>query len=467
MANKTGQTKRLLKVLNANDCCPTCPPLSQDAGNAAECRDDGLYVPTTDVPDTVNPEADDSSQSRFLFTESTPDTFTFDGVKARNINNKNAVQVYRMPDGNITSQFDDFTANDAMASATITNVGGFDNIVVGGSTAASYLRFRKQNTLNRFTYKFKVRIDAIGATAPLMGIRLFCPGGPYYNFCNTEANAYINLATGVITETNPNGVPVTYNGWLGTAAVGDIIEMTYNFTMREGLTVSFYNSNKDLGEISTKVRPPLGNYGDYLNGHQPSLVLADGTYTVLDFQIIASDYKPKVLLMGDSMSCGARIEHADTIHGSLESKIPYRVACTGATAQRIQGIFASLWAVRELQPEYVVLVSYLNPVYEQAANPADADYTQWNLDIQRLVGMIKAMGSKVIFVHPESWTFIANAAQSLYYTNYLNSTFPSDMKILVPTAQSFYDGTGFHYAGATNSWIADEIISLIETDGGF
>lgn len=54
MANKTGQTKRLLKLLNSNDCCIECPAISQDPDNILECREDGLYATAlTEVPEPV------------------------------------------------------------------------------------------------------------------------------------------------------------------------------------------------------------------------------------------------------------------------------------------------------------------------------------------------------------------------------------------------------------------------------
>lgn len=52
MASKTGQTKKLLKLLNSDDCClDVCPKISEDSGNVIECRADGLYVPEVIVPE--------------------------------------------------------------------------------------------------------------------------------------------------------------------------------------------------------------------------------------------------------------------------------------------------------------------------------------------------------------------------------------------------------------------------------
>lgn len=52
--NKTGQTKRLLKLLGKNDCCNECPKLSEVEGNILECLEDGLYANVEEMVDTVS-----------------------------------------------------------------------------------------------------------------------------------------------------------------------------------------------------------------------------------------------------------------------------------------------------------------------------------------------------------------------------------------------------------------------------
>jgi hypothetical protein len=63
--------------------------------------------------------------------------------------------------------------------------------------------------------------------------------------------------------------------------------------------------------------------------------------------------------------------------------------------------------------------------------------------------------------YPETWDGIANATNCGYYETYLNTNYPSDLKVKVLTSESTFDGTGFHYNGAANEIIANKIITLL------
>lgn len=64
---KTGHTKKLLKLLNKDECCVDCPPISEDEGNIIECRAGKLFA---QAPDGETPFS--------LFTQNSP-TVAFSG----------------------------------------------------------------------------------------------------------------------------------------------------------------------------------------------------------------------------------------------------------------------------------------------------------------------------------------------------------------------------------------------------
>lgn len=410
----------------------------------------------------------DSTQSKYLLTADN-NILSFNGVLSRKINDKSSLVVYRMPNANLVNQFDKFTLAGAMTSAVITNVGGYDNIVVGGSDFNTYIRFDNQNSFNDFTYKIKVRIDAIGVTAPLLGIRGICPTVPTYAVScsvNSRMYGYVNLLTGVISD-NLEGTAVTQNSWATAAIVGDIIEIEHTINYLKGSQFVAYKSNQN-GQISTLTRTKTTTTTSRYPQAHPSIIMTDGTYTLLDFSIISPEYKPKILVTGDSMSTGVNILYDDSIKGKLGSKIPFRVSCTGASSQMVGGLLANIWAVLALQPEYVLIVTYVQPLLQGAANPDNVNYAAWNAQFTTYIGMLKSLGCRVVFVHPEQWDSVAtppNAAA--YYTTYLNTNYPNDIKIYVPNSEAVYDSTGFHYAGPTNGYIADQLIQAIEAQGGF
>jgi len=427
--------------------------ISAEPGNAITLEPDGIFIPN------VDPSADPTS--KYVLTE-VGDVFTFNGPKVTAINNKELVSVYKMPAGNLTNDFDNMVKNDAMAAATIAVVGGYDQVIVAGTTNASYIRFDKQITLNRGIIRLKVRVDAIGATAPLVGIRGLFPTG-FGNFANTMYSGHINLLTGVVTESNM-GVQTLTNGWSVAAAVGEIIDIEYRFDYLKGGMFTAYKANNTGGEISTalRVKTTITNSNSY---HQwPAIVLADGTYSILDYEILAEDYKPKIMMIGDSMSCGQRIMYPDSIVGKLESKIPYRIGCIGTSATTLVGILAAqLWELRILKPEYVVICHYLESC-QGNANPASGSYAVWSANFAKMVSTIKGMGMIPIFVYPETWAVIdPTGVNSAFYETYLNTNYASDMKVKVLTSESFYDSTAFHYNDVTNGIIADKIITLLDS----
>lgn len=460
--NQKGQTKKLLKFLKRieNPCCD-CPDVSSDDGNSIECRDDGLYAPGAGG----DASASTTSQSKYLLSEDDV-IFTINGPKLRDINYKSLISLYKMPMGNFTSNIDPMTKSGSMTTATIalTNA-GFDNVIVAGSTEASYIRFPFIATNNRVVYRLKLRVDAVGATAPIVGFRNIWPGATYSNFNNPQFHGYFNLATGTVTTTT-SGVTTTsdYNGFAGTVSAGNIIELELQFEQMRPRIFTVTKNSLLTGEFS--VRNQLKNTtadGDWSLINHPAIILADGTYTILDYEILSFDDRPTVLIDGDSMGVGVRISHNDTITGKLESKIPYRVASIAAGSKRLAGHLATMWQIRRLKPTYVLFFHYIESC-QGLANPANGGHATWSANFAKYVSTIKALGITPIFVHPQTWAVIdPSGTNSAFYETYLNTNYPNDMKIKVLTSESFYDSTGFHYNGVTNGIITDKLITLLDS----
>lgn len=387
-----------------------------------------------------------------------------DFVKVKNVNNKNLVSMYKMPAGNLTSELDNMTFNDAMAAATITLDDGFDNVVVAGTNQNSYAQFPFIFSLHRGVYRMKLRVDAIG-TAPLVGFRNIWPGSTYSNFNNPHFFGYVNLATGAITcSTNGTTTTTNLNGFIGTVAANDIIELEIQFEYMRPRIFRVIKNGAMTGEISVINQLKNTNSdGEWDNCSQPAIILADGEYTIIEYEILSMENRPLIMLEGDSMSTGVRVTYANSIIGNLDTKLPYRVASSAAGSKYLAGHLATLWIVSKLRPTYLLFSHYLESC-QGLANPANGGHAAWSAAFQKYVSIIKALGIIPVFVYPETWAVLdPTGVNSAFYETYLNTNYPADPKIKVPTSQSVYDGTGFHYAGATNAYIADQLIAYLES----
>jgi hypothetical protein len=410
----------------------------------------------------------EENESSLLLTQ-TADGVKLSGTKIRDLTDKEYFSVYKMPEGNLTNLYDPMVS--ALVTPTITLEDRYDQVVVAGSTIDSYIRFTKQISYAKMAFRLKVRVDALGATAPLIGVRGIWPGASFSNFGNRMYHAAVNLATGVVIEESHSptvGEIYTDNAWSGTAVVGDIIELEYELDYIYGAKLTAYKANNTGGEVSVRrrFRNPTGSVSNGSSFHtHPAIILADGTYTVLDFEILTFDsVKPKILIVGDSMGGGERIFYNQTVMGHLNSKIPNRTASTAASAMLLSGMNATLYQVLQLKPQYALIFHYLDPLFVgKTANPGNAGYAAWDTSFKRYINILKTYGITPIFVHPESWTFLASAADCQFYTDWLNTNYPTEGKIFVPTSQIVYDATTFHYASATNEYIAEQVIAYLKT----
>ena len=435
--------------------------VTYDETNTVTLDGDG----TEDDPLQVNVRISTDTRSSTLFSSDSTGLF-LNSPKLRDAQRPAEFPMLSLPKGELADGFNSqITKSGALASATFTKDGDYDKVAVVGGDVNSYFTFGPQTTMANMRTKLKVLVNSIEAT-PLLGFRGIWPGGTFSNFNNTQPSGYVDLTTGAWTIQG-EGSNTNYNGVLGTVSAGDIIEITQDLNHLRGATYTFAKLNNTNGEVSTIVTTKsVGSDGTVKHAY-PAIIMAGGDYTILDASIYFLDaQRPKILTVGDSMSVGVRIAESASVTAYFKAKQPYEAANIGAGSVLITGMLASIWQVIKLRPEYLVIFNFLDPIFYGRANPASGDYATWTANFQRYVSIIKSFGVKPIFVHPETWTFLGNATACAYYETFLNATYPSDIKIKVLNSEIFYDGTGFHYAGPTNTIIADKVIAAIIADGG-
>lgn len=440
---------------------PCCPLVNFADSNTIDFTGLG----TLENPVTANVILSNTPQSKYLLSATPPDGVAFNGPKMRDISVNTPIYMYGLNSGGIFDGIDIVTKNGAMTSAVISKQGDYDRIAVTGGNATSYLILDKQSTLNQFSIILRVKINSIGA-APLLGLQGIWPGLTYSNFNNAQYFGYVNLATGVITATSA-GTNTSYNGFLGTVLPNDIIEIRLDGDFLVGSTLTIKKISGFTGEVSMDqtIKSPTADGWVF---HQVlSIIMADGDYTILQYIVNHTDtFKPKICVVGDSMSSGVRIVKADSVIGKFKAKLPYRASSIGAGSCLTKGSLATIYEALNIYPEYMVIFFYLDPIYYDKANPANGSYATFSADFARYVNTIKEQGIKPIFIHPQTWAILdPSGVKCAFYTTFLNTFYPTERTIFLSSSELFYDGTGFHYNGVTNGIIADKVIALLESEG--
>ena len=407
------------------------------------------------------------TQSKYLLSEPQENTFYIDGAKLRDVHDTPETLMWSKFSNQLTAGTK-ITKVGAMTTATITaNDGVNDRVVVGAGTQTTYFYPTKQFASRRFVARIKVRVDALGTT-PILGITSVWPGLTYNSFNNTLYYGYFNILTGAFTgATSHSDIRTTYNGWTA-AVVGDIIEVELVTNYMEERVMRIMKNNSLAGEYSIARDARNGITDTSLqNHHYIGFIMADGTYTVLDNTISTKEPQyPKIMITGDSMSTSVRVAKADTIWGSLQRKLPHSVSLVGGTSLMQKGALAILHEIVTLKPEWIVPFLWIDPIYQSKSDPVNANYATWSADFIKWVNVVKSHGIKVIFPYPENWALLdPDGGDSVHYKDFLDDNFPTDLQLYIPASQATYDSTGFHYAAATNNWIADQLITILDGQG--
>lgn len=382
--------------------------------------------------------------------------------------------------GAITAGYEVNTKNDAMTSATIANVGGYDNIIVGGSTSASWIRFPNQTICdNSYKARLLIRVDTLGATAPLVGIG----GRGQLETADTGASnnnmVYINLLTKAPFQINENGNNTSLSNNTATAgtlvANGDVLELVFDNDAYTG-GYTFTVRNIATGEIVTAKRNtvPVSARSFTLITRNLSLILADGTYTILKCEVKSSvPSKNLASIIGDSYACGYNLAANLNIVSLLDVSLPTEsIGSYAGNGSYITGMRKhQLREIMKVRPRYVLFIHILQ-MYWGYFDDGDANQTIFDSEMDIMLKSIIGYGGiPVLFKWQVSGGGFLTAgpggagAPAAWNSKVdtLVGTYPQ-IKVVDLTAQALSLNSSSHPNATDNRKIANKIIEFFITE---
>lgn len=371
--------------------------------------------------------------------------------------------------GVISANNEPNTKNDAMSTATITNEGGYDQIEVTGSTAASWIKFTNQTVCdNSYKAKLLIRVNEKGSTAPLIGLGGLAlqetsdTGGAWGNM------VYINLTTKTPYQINENGnntaLTLTTASAGTLAADGDILELVFDNDAYNG-NYTFTVRNIATNEIVTAKRAssPTQARSFSLTARCLSLILADGTYTILKCEVKSSVPAGNLAsFIGDSYSSGYNLAGNLNIVSLLDASLPTEsigsYATNGAYTTSMRKYH--LKEVMKVKPRYVLFLHILH-VYYGYFDDGNANQTIFDTDMDIMLKSIIGYGGVPVFFKWQTTGGYING-NSTAWNNKITSmqaTYP-EIKVVDLSAEALQLNSSSHPNAADNRKIANKIIEF-------
>jgi hypothetical protein len=381
--------------------------------------------------------------------------------------------LYDMPAGNLTNGFDPVTFNGAMATAQgaagITQVGGYDRIVVanGGVNTDSWFRTAKIFSAKPLFAHMRVKVAAVGA-APVLGFRTISPGATYTNSGSQLRTFVINLITGAITVNSSTGYTVSQtNQFSGAIVAGEIVDVYLQWLYRGywSITIVRNDANSQTSVFKMLLTDPTNNASLELNMWYLCPILFDGTYQLMNFDVkTANNYNSTVGLLGDSMLTAASIAYADTIQGKLSSALAQRVANFAGGGMLLPGIQSVLKDLLASNTQVCFLCNALDGIFGGKANPANGGYAAWSASFNSVVNTLISLGIEPVMFAP-SCTAIYTEAAKQFMIDYWVSQFPGRQYVTTVPSEVILDNSTIHYSPYTNQIVTDRLVAILETLG--
>lgn len=376
---------------------------------------------------------------------------------------------YQIPNNFLTQSLEAVTKSGATNTATITAVGGYDQVAVTGGNQTSFIKLNNVRRVNNnVTMKGRVRIDTLGTTACLLGFGwegLNSSGDTGSAFAN---KMYVNFTSGVISAIKGvAGGPTALTTYASSGTVvssGDVVEIIYTIDTIKGYDTLIILNEFTGKYIFARYTSNMANFP--CQQANPSIVLGDGTFTILDWHfdpfVLA---KPIIQLFGDSIGIGYNIPPADTIAYKLARSVPiYDIVDSCGNGCYIHCMEnTGLGEVLKTKPHCVILFMYLSIYYGEFidTDPNHATYmTSFNNIMSAIVNsgamptLIKIPSWPLDNGHTAAWNSFVDAQVIAYPT-----TLVLDLRPFTPT----YDSSGYHYDGPFNSVVKGAIVDLMTT----
>lgn len=447
------------------------PIISPTAFNILTCSPSGLYVNAVQsVIEGTGVSIDNTDPQNPIVSSS------FDPALIKTLQDRSLKTYFSLPKNFETEGILHLTKNGALASVTPTQIGAYDQYAITGGDQTSYITF-DDHILTDSASKIvaTLRVDALGA-APRMGIRIKANASYCRLAVAGDAITYLKqnlsvtngvIATGIygdFVNYNTGGTPFAINN-------GDIVEITMKRYLLEKQGWEFVVVNKSTGNFLTRQQFGVNGSNVENSAANVGLILADGTYTILDYQIISQDGEgAKCCILSSSLGIGWNITYGNSIVNQLNNKLLYRNIALGGSFTDMNGFArGSVVELLILKPEAVVIMDN-NAIITQwfdNTNPGNANYVA---KLHALVDCIHSYGGLPIFVKYKPvlggttstvinlWNTWVDTNSGIYGAVVLDLNRVGDMT-------QVFDGIGAGYAMPYTGYIADRIIELLTTNG--
>jgi hypothetical protein len=372
--------------------------------------------------------------------------------------------LYEEPRANLTNTYDAYVKNGALSSVTPTQVGDYDQVIVGatGNSYDSWYRVSNQTySAKPFRSRFKVVVKAVGATNPSVGFRTVAIGAPYSNFTNTMFYFSCNLTTGVITTLanfTSNCSTASYNGWSTPVAVGETVTVDFEWLAYGYMRIAFTRSNPTEGASIYYVKHisdtiTTTSLQDYF---YPANILFDGTYQIIESKYSTDDYYGATLaFLGDSLLSGGIQLYPNTIQGQCDASFPIKIANFAGTTMYLQGMHNVLKHVIKAKPKAVLLCNTIDACFNGAANPASGGYAVWNTSFKKLIDTLIAYGIEPILM-ATSDAFYSDVTKG-YLISWFQTNYPGRQIVNRLATEGGPDITNIHINATANKFVKDHI----------
>lgn len=449
------------------------PIISPAAGNKLSCTPDGLYA--TSAVESVT-----SGDTNIIVNNDDPKnpvvSAAFNLNLIKTLQDRTIKLYYKLPKNFNTEAIEPITYNGALASATVSKVGPYDKFVVGpGIQTSNFLVNNHLLTDHGCRFVARIKCENLGI-APYIGLKLQ-QNLAYFNNLVSLGNTimWVQPMQAIMNATIGTGVygyGEDYDTGISDIASGDILLLIIQKHVTYKHSWELFVINESTSKFITRRTNAVENIANVAgNPSNPGLILSDGTYTIMDFEIYSQDGEgSKCCILGQFSAVGFNVHFNQTIVGYLNQNIIYRNTAVGGQGTSLLGfVRASIPELFILRPESVVIFDYdsVQQGLFKGANPGNAAFLD---NVLQLTEAIRAIGSVPIFVKYQGLVLVSGADITLWnsWVDANAATYGASILDLTtglggvgPGMTVVLDGAGVGWASPYTDFVGQKIIELL------